>query len=437
MLRNRHPSITDGQPPCVGDRGFSLCASSVRRVLSSPPIRGFWPGPCTTALRILCSMLMGSRRALIFLAVLSLVSTSCVDSTSSSSTSSSQPVMTSSTTLATTTTVAPTTTSSAEIEEPLRPPLPWLTDPLLSPLSMVPSCGSEEALVSWASSVKPGFPVDAAPASVLEAARFVPLMRDLEPACVTAIVGGEFAAWSSESADGSVLVRGVAGPFETTACYTNPDGRTRLTDHHNKIGSGHGIGLCDFRGTGTVVGGIQLPDGRLQRFFIEFGPAFVDPGPLIPGAPPDPVGDVMRRLMLSGELVTTGTKWLGSAVPFNWHTGYAPCSVFYTDTAPARTRTLQTVWAMDFCDAEKHVGQFVASTESLIPEDATLTDLGRATIASWSTTDGVWSVATTDQTQYGFLSVHGVDPSVSVDDLAQVLAASPILYLGVLPSLDP
>ncbi len=327
-------------------------------------------------------------------------------------------------------------TSSVEIEEPLRPPLPWLTDPLLSPLSMVPPCGSEEALVSWASSIKPDFPVDAAPASVLEAARIVPLMRDLEPACVTAIVGGEFAAWSSESADGSVLVRGVAGPFETTACYTNPDGSPRLTDHHNKIGSGHGIGLCDFRGTGTVVGGIQLPD-RLQRFLIEFGPAFVDPGPLIPGAPLDPVGDVMRRLMLSGELLTTGTKWLGSAVPFNWYTGHAPCSVFYTDTAPARTGTLKTVWAMDFCDAEKHVGQFVASTESLIPEDATLTDLGRATIASWSTTDGVWSVATTDQTPYGFLSVHGVDPSVSVDDLAQVLAASPILYLGVLPSLDP
>jgi hypothetical protein len=145
---------------------------------------------------------------------------------------------------------------------------------------------------------------------------------------------------------------------------------------------------------------------------------------------------VFYQLVLVGELVTTG-GWWGSAVPYNWNTGHAPCSVFYTTTAPTGAGMPTTVVAMDFCDTDKHVGQLIASTESLIPDDATLTDVGPTTIAVWSTKDGIWSVAVTDRTMHGFLSVNGADPSVSVDVLAEVLAASPVVHLGSLPPLQP
>ncbi len=334
------------------------------------------------------------------------------------------------------------TTTSATTAPDARPSLTRSTDPLLSPLSNAPACGTEEELASWASSTLPGFPTNAASASVLEAGRSVPLMRDVEPACVTAIVGGDYAAWSSRSADGADLVRGVAGPgdgSEIAACYREAGGRPVFSYWQKTIGSGHMVAGCIVRS--RVVGSLQGADfGRFQRFVIEFGPAFVDPGPLVEGAWPDPVGDVMYRLMLSGELGTETDVRLGSAVPNQWHTGHAPCSLFYTawlgDPA-TESKSPPSMTVMDFCDAQRRVGQFVTSSESLIPENAVVIDLGSTAIARWTAPDGSWSVATTVKTIHGFLSVHAVDPSTPVDVLDEVLAASPLLHLGVLPPLDP
>ncbi len=339
-------------------------------------------------------------------------------------------------------TAAATATPSSTTTPSVQRGPSWTVNPLLAPFDALPSCGDPSELVAWAAETHPGWGGDAEAASPLEVAQWVPLMLDLQPACITAVASGTHLAWEMRDSEGGLLARTAGGFGDGTGlspCMSQP-GAYDASFYQGRVGSGHWMSSCliDDR----LFGGIgRILEGRWPIFEIDIPlanrPATTRwPGGWV-GAGSD-LQPIMERLFLSRtDQIVDVHEW--DWLPAQWPPSVAPCSRYTAslgdpDVEPNGSPRVEVI---ELCDEQGSAYRYVRSSISLAPSRATVDSVEGIDVAVWQTEAGGLAAESTLK-DFGFEipRIESVGPQSTIDELEEVLASMPGFDLRYLEPSD-